>query len=464
MANSQTENLQAEEDEAQSGYFDAADQASPDDALHLLANHDAVTGLLNRQGFYDAVSEALDEYSVWGSEPTLMLVDILGFKAVNDAYGSNFGDEMLTAIGQRIAELAGPDGQVGRLGADDFTVLLAETESSASSIQIAKSVVDQLSETFDLDGRQVNVTASCGVALASAASGEIDGLFKAAELALGHAKRMGAGSVVVFEPRFLQEENDRAQLISDLRRDVGACRLEAYYQPLVDMQSRKLVSFETLLRWPHETRGNVSPDIFIPLAEETGIIIELGECVLREACAEAVNWPEHIRVAVNLSPIQFTHPSLLPMLRDVLDKTGLAPERLELEMTESTLLGGETSNLRTLEAIRAMGIRVAIDDFGTGYSSLGYLQTFKFDKIKIDKRFVRDLGSDYSSAAIIHTIIGLSNRMGIKTTGEGIETEQQFEEMQKLGCTEGQGYLFSPPLNIQKAREFIAQHATEQAA
>jgi diguanylate cyclase (GGDEF)-like protein len=453
--------LVEEQHESAEGVSESFDRHVSEEKLHFLANHDALTGLLNRQGLYDALSEALDEFAVWGNEPALMLLDLDGFKSFNDMHGHGFGDELLRAAGERLAEVVAVDDRLGRLGSDEFAIVMDPSDAADSAMQAAQAIIERLSEPFRIGDKQVSVTASCGVALASAASSDMDELVKAANLAIHHAKRLGAGSAVLFEPRFQQEEEDRKLLISDLRQAVENGQFVVYYQPLMDMGTRKVVSFEALLRWPHETRGNISPEIFIPLAEETGLIVELGAWVLEQACLEAATWPDPIRIAVNLSPIQFKSPVLVSALCDVLAKTGLAPGRLELEITEGVLLGEEKNNIKVLDAFRELGVRIAIDDFGTGYSSLGYLQKFKFDKIKIDKRFVQNLGTDYSSSAIIHTIINLSKQIGIKTTGEGIETEEQFHDMHELGCIEAQGYLFSRPLSAMDAREFIATNMAE---
>ncbi|WP_165784480.1 putative bifunctional diguanylate cyclase/phosphodiesterase [Zhengella mangrovi] len=429
-----------------------------EEKLHFLAYHDSLTELLNRQGFRDALHHAIDEMPVNDMEPALLFIDLDGFKAVNDLFGHAIGDKLLRAVGERIQSVVPASFDIARLGGDEFAVITRYGVQPDASMQLAEQIVAEIGKPFTVDGTQLNIGASCGVARASHFSSDLDGLVKAADLAMYHAKSNGRGGAVLFEARMLQEQEEKRQLESDLRIAVQHSQFELFYQPLINIDTREITGFEALIRWPHPKRGLMSPEIFIPLAEETGLINQLGAWVLREACKEACKWPEHIKVAVNLSPIQFESPSLLSTLINALAASGLAPNRLELEITESALLGNEGKNVQMLQAIRELGVRVSMDDFGTGYSSLAYLKNFQFDKIKIDRRFVQGLESNISDAAIVEAIINLSKSIGVGTTAEGIETESQLSAVVTQGCREGQGYLFSRPLTARDAQEFIEKY------
>ncbi|WP_299861322.1 EAL domain-containing protein [uncultured Hoeflea sp.] len=423
-----------------------------EEKLRFMAYHDSLTGLLNRQGFRDTLQVALTEFESAETEPALIFIDLNSFKAVNDTHGHEVGDNLLVEVASRLSEVFGPDVPVARLGGDEFAAVYKHADQPASAMKMANIIVEKMSEPFFIDQKSLRIGASCGVARASAFSNDLNGLIKAADLAMYHAKGKGSGGAALFESRMLEEQEDRRKLETDLRLALQHSEFDVFYQPLVDMKTRQVVSFEALLRWPHKTRGMISPDIFIPLAEEIGLINQLGAWALRKACEEAANWPEHIGIAVNLSPIQFKSSTLLPTLVNALAATGLSPDRLELEVTESALLGAEAKNVKVLESIRELGVRVSMDDFGTGYSSLAYLQNFEFDKIKIDKRFIQCLETDTSNSAIVDAIIKLGIQIGIRTTAEGIETESQYKSVVLKGCSEGQGYLFSRPLTATDAR------------
>ncbi|MFP1630786.1 putative bifunctional diguanylate cyclase/phosphodiesterase [Zhengella sp. ZM62] len=428
-----------------------------EEKLHFLAYHDSLTELLNRQGFRDALHHAIDEMPVNDLEPALLFIDLDGFKAVNDLFGHATGDKLLRTVGERIRGLVPEHFDIARLGGDEFAVITRFASQPEASMELAEMLVRELGKPFQVEGTTINIGASCGVARASHFSSDLDGLIKGADLAMYHAKSNGRGGAVLFEARMLEEQEEKRQLESDLRLAVQHSQFELFYQPLIDIGSREITGFEALIRWPHPTRGLMSPEIFIPLAEETGLINQLGAWVLREACKEARTWPDDIKVAVNLSPHQFESPSLLSTLINALAASGLDPKRLELEITESALLGNEGKNVQTLQAIRELGVRVSMDDFGTGYSSLAYLKNFQFDKIKIDRRFVQGLENNVSDAAIVEAIINLSRNIGVGTTAEGIETESQLRAVIGQGCREGQGYLFSRPLTARDARDFISR-------
>lgn len=427
-----------------------------EDRLRYLAYHDSLTGLMNRQGFRDCLFQVLDEMPVKGTEPALLFIDLDGFKAVNDCYGHDVGDKLLTAVGERLLAALGEGALTARLGGDEFAAVVQDAGEAVEAK--AGSLVEALSLPYNINGNTVRVGASCGLARARCFSGDLDGLINAADLAMYHAKARGTGCVVLFETRMLEQQRERRQIEIDLHRAVANMEFEVFYQPILDVNTREITGFEALLRWPHKTRGMMSPETFIPLAEETGLITQIGAWVLRQACEQAMGWPDHIGISVNLSPIQFESPSLLPTIVNTLASTGLAPNRLELEITETALLGTEGKNIKILEAIRELGVRVSIDDFGTGYSSLAYLRNFRFDKIKIDRRFIQGLRDNEPDAAIVRSIIMLSQNIGVGTTAEGIETEDQLTSVASEGCTLGQGYLFSRPLTADDATMFITRY------
>ncbi len=432
-----------------------------EERLRFLAYHDSLTGLMNRQGFRDCLFQVLDEMPVRDTEPVLLFIDLDGFKAVNDCYGHDVGDKLLAAVGQRLAATLGTGTPIARLGGDEFAAILENRGKGEETV--AASLVEALSLPYQINDNTVRVGASCGLAQARCFSGDLDGLINAADLAMYHAKAKGTGGVVLFETRMLEQQRERRQIELDLHRAVSNMEFEVFYQPILDVRTREITAFEALLRWPHKTRGMMSPETFIPLAEETGLISQIGGWVLRQACEQALRWPDHIGVAVNLSPIQFESPSLLPTIVNTLAATGLAPHRLELEITETALLGTEGKNVRILETIRQLGVRVSIDDFGTGYSSLTYLRNFRFDKIKIDKRFIQGLRDNHSDTAIVRSIIMLGQNIGVGTTAEGIETEDQLDSVALEGCTQGQGYLFSRPLTADDAGSFIDSYKLDAA-
>ena len=426
-----------------------------EDRLRYLAYHDTLTDLLNRQGFRDKLFEILGGIPVNNTEPLLLFIDLDGFKAVNDSYGHDVGDKLLKQVGERLVSMVAAGTPVARLGGDEFAIVIEKTGDLDGELAQAANIVEGLSSPYQVDDLSIRIGASCGVAQARCFNSDLDALVKAADLAMYHAKAKGTGGVVLFETEMLEQLHERRQLEGELLRAVSTMDFEVFYQPIIDVRTGKIASFEALLRWPHETRGMLSPATFIPVAEETGLISQIGAWVLRKACEEAATWPDDIGVSVNLSPLQFGSPSLVSNIVNTLAATGLAPGRLELEITESALLGAEGRNVKVLEAIRGLGVRVSIDDFGTGYSSLAYLSNFRFDKIKIDKRFVQGLAAGDSDAAIVRSIILLGQNIGIGTTAEGIETEDQLIQITSEGCTTGQGYLFSRPLTAQDAQHFI---------
>ncbi len=428
-----------------------------EEKLRFLAYHDSLTELLNRQGFLDALYHSVDSAPVTDLEPALLFIDLDGFKAVNDLFGHAIGDKLLQAVGQRLGTIVPEGFDIARLGGDEFAIISHYKSQPDDSMMLADKLVAELCKPFLIDGTPIIIGASCGVARASHFSSDLEGLIKAADLAMYHAKSTGRGGAILFEARMLQEQEETRQLENDLRIAVQHSQFEIFYQPLIDMKSKQITGFEALVRWPHPERGMISPEIFIPLAEDIGLINQLGGWVLREACKEAQTWPANIKIAVNLSPVQFKSPSLVGTIVNALGASGLDPRRLDLEITESALLNNDGKNVQVLQSIRELGIKISMDDFGTGYSSLAYLKNFRFDKIKIDRRFIQGLETSVADTAIVEAIISLSRSIGVGTTAEGIETEGQLSAVLDQGCNEGQGYLFSRPLTSTDARAFIAK-------
>jgi diguanylate cyclase (GGDEF)-like protein/PAS domain S-box-containing protein len=408
-----------------------------------MARHDALTGLPNRTLLRERMEEELARVRRGGGLAVLCL-DLDHFKAVNDTLGHPIGDALLKAATQRIRDCVRETDTVARLGGDEFTILQAIDRPEQAGT-LARRVIEALREPFDIQGHQVVIGASVGVTCAPSDGLDADVLLKNADMALYLAKADGRGTCRFFEPAMDARLQERRTLELDLRRALTASEFELYYQPLVEAQSGRVIGFEALLRWNHPHRGLVPPADFIPLAEEIGLIIPLGEWVLREACREAAAWPGGVKVAVNLSPVQFRSPTLFHTVVSALGSSELSPHRLELEITESVLLHDSAATLALLHQMRGLGVRIAMDDFGTGYSSLSYLRSFPFDKIKIDRSFVRELGEKADCLAIVRAVAGLGASLGITTTAEGVETPEQLEQVRAQGCIEVQGYLFSRP-------------------
>jgi diguanylate cyclase (GGDEF)-like protein len=419
-----------------------------------MAHHDALTGLPNRSLLRERMEEGLARVRRGGALAVLCL-DLDHFKAVNDTLGHPVGDALLKAATKRLRDCVRETDTVARLGGDEFTILQA-IERPEQAGALARRVIETLREPFEIEGHQVVIGTSVGVTYAPTDGLDPDVLLRNADMALYLAKADGRGTCRFFEPAMDARLQERRRLELDLRRALTASEFELHYQPVVDAQSSRVVGFEALLRWNHPERGQVSPTEFIPLAEEIGLIVPLGEWVLREACREAAAWPHGVKVAVNLSPVQFRSPALLHAVVSALAASGLSPLRLELEITESVLLHDSAATLALLHQLRELGVRIAMDDFGTGYSSLSYLRSFPFDKIKIDRSFVRELGDKADCLAIVRAVAGLGASLGITTTAEGVETPEQLARVREQGCTEVQGYLFSRPRPASEVRGLLA--------
>jgi diguanylate cyclase (GGDEF)-like protein/PAS domain S-box-containing protein len=423
--------------------IDVTERKAAEARIAHMAHHDALTELPNRVLFRQRMADALSQRSRSGNLLGVLCIDLDNFKLVNDTLGHPIGDGLLQDVAARIERVIRQRDTAARLGGDEFAVLVPEMKSPQELAVLAQRLIDVISEPYVIEGHMVTVGSTIGIAVAPTDGDDADHLLRNADLALYRAKAAGKSTFRFFEPEMDAQAQTRRQLEIDLRAALAMEKLEVYYQPLVDLVTKDVVGFEALLRWPHPERGYIPPSEFIPLAEETGLITPLGNFVLLRACADATAWPEHIKLAVNLSPMQFRVGNVLTTVSHALAVTGLAPDRLDLEITESVLLDRTDHVIAHLHALRALGVRISMDDFGTGYSSLSYLRAFPFDKIKIDRSFVRDLPTNRHTMAIVRAILGLAAGLDMKVVAEGIETQADLACLAAEGCKEGQGFLFS---------------------
>jgi len=415
--------------------------------LERLACHDALTGLANRSLFAEKASAALARMRRHGEAFSVLMLDLDRFKTVNDSFGHPVGDALLREIARRLLNTAREVDCVARFGGDEFAVLQAPCkDQKAGVIALADRILAAVTEPYDFNGRKLILETSIGIARAPQDGEDVDALIKHADLALYRAKTEGRNRYCFFTAAMEAEVRNRRELEDDMRKALSRHEFELHYQTIVNLESRQCCGAEALVRWRHPERGVVLPDQFIPIAEDSGLIVPLGEWILRQACADAGKWPSHFKVAVNLSPAQFKHGDLLSVLKSALDDTGLAPERLELEITETVLLQNNAENLDILREIKNLGVAIVLDDFGTGYSSMTYLQIFPFDRIKIDQTFVQNIMHHAADAAIVCAIAGLGRNLGIATVAEGVETEEQLIAVRAAGCQSAQGYLLSRPV------------------
>jgi len=421
-------------------YEDVTERRQAEAKIMHMARHDALTNLPNRVLFKDKMEQALG----CGDKLAVMFLDLDRFKGVNDSLGHPIGDALLCAVTERLQRVVSDADTVARLGGDEFAIVQSKASPTHAS-ELAAQIIDALVEPFDVRGHQVVIGTSIGIALAPADGTEPDQLLRNADMALYRAKAEGRGAYHFFQAEMDAQMQERRRLELDLRKALLAEQFELHYQPLVDIASGEVSGFEALLRWNHPERGMVGPDVFIPVAEEIGLIVPLGDWVLRQACRDATKWPEKLTVAVNLSAVQFRNPTLALSVMSALGQSGLAASRLELEITETVLLQENRAVLDTLHQFRKLGVRICMDDFGTGYSSLSYLRSFPFGKIKIDRSFIRELGKENDCVVIIRAVMRLGSSLGMITTAEGVETEQQLDILRAEGCMQAQGYLFSRP-------------------
>jgi diguanylate cyclase (GGDEF)-like protein/PAS domain S-box-containing protein len=423
--------------------IDITERKRAEARIAFMAHHDALTSLPNRILLRSRMEEMLNRMRRHGNGIATLCIDLDNFKSVNDSLGHPAGDLLLRLVGGRLRGLLRDHDMVARLGGDEFAIVQADVSDPQEVVTLAERLLAEVSQPYDLDGHQVTIGASVGIAFAPGDGENADRLLKSADMAMYRAKADGKGAYRFFESEMDARAQARRRLELDLRLALQNQGLELHYQPLVELASGEITGYEALIRWPHAERGMIPPCDFIPVAEETGLIAPLGAFVLRQACSDAAKWPDHIKVAVNLSPLQFKTGNLFVQVKDALEEAGLSPKRLELEITETLLLERSEQVLATLHALRALGVRISMDDFGTGYSSLSYLRSFPFDKIKIDRSFVHDLGANADSQAIVRAIVSLGTSLGITITAEGVETETDLAHLRAEGCDEGQGYLFA---------------------
>jgi len=443
---------------------DLTQQRRSEDEINRLAKYDSLTGLPNRMLMRRTLDEALQNSAGAAGACALFLIDLDRFKNVNDTLGHPIGDALLKQVAQRLATVIGDKGQIGRLGGDEFEAVLPGQDNGGILGSLAERLIQQVSMPYSIEGHNIAIGASVGIAIAPANGTCADALIRNADLALYSAKAAGRGTFCFFAPEMHSEAQDRQMLENDLRKAIGRGELQLVYQPVVNAQTEELSGFEALVRWHHPARGVISPSLFIPLAEESGLIPQIGEWVLRTACAEAAKWPEQIRVAVNLSPIQFVDPNLPAIVMSALANSQIQPRQLELEITEGVFLVESESTDDMFARLKSLGVRLALDDFGTGYSSLGYLKKAPFDKIKIDQSFVRGAAKSGSrNAAIIRAIVTLAESLGMDTTAEGAETHDELTLIRELGCSHIQGYIFGRPMASEEAGALAAQNKTVTA-
>ena len=415
-----------------------------EDRIAYLAHHDVLTGLFNRFSFEQTVGRLLASPSA-GYGASMLFIDLDGFKAVNDTLGHAAGDEVLKEVAKRLQAMIGRDDVVARLGGDEFAILHLSEAPTATAASLASRLIGALGGRYAAHGQHAFIGASVGVAVAVTGAETPDELLKQADLAMYQAKNEGRGTFRFFAMEMRERAELRRLLELDLRQAIEETAFELHYQPFVDLQMRKVVGFEALLRWRRGGLGYVAPSEFIALAEETGLISRIGEWALKQACRDAAHWPEDLRVAVNLSPAQFRQSDLTEIVQGAIGESGLDPARLELEITESMLLRDNENIRRTFQGLRDLGVKLSLDDFGAGYAGLGYFRSFRFDRVKIDRSFIAEMVQHPEARAIVQAAVGIGDSLGMATTAEGVENDDQLAGLMELGCAEAQGFLFSKP-------------------
>ncbi len=442
---------------------DITERKRSEEQIAHLAHYDALTDLPNRVLFREQLEHALKQVQ-FGEQLAVLYIDIDEFKSVNDALGHSIGDELLKAVAGRLHGCLRETDLSARLGGDEFAVIQTAVRNPSETTHLVERIYRAIRQPYECASHLITTDASIGVALASGPSTDLDQLLKNADLAMYAAKSAGRRTYCFFKPDMEAQVKARHVLEVDLRQAIADSALEVYYQPCVSLRDNRITGCEALLRWRHSERGMISPAEFIPIAEETGLINQLGEWVLMTACAEATTWPDDIRLAVNVSPVQFKSGTLALKILAALAASGLPASRLELEITEAVLIRDDEAALAVLHQLRAIGVRIALDDFGTGYSSLSYLQRFPFDKIKIDRCFVDDIAEPDGSSCIVQAVVNIAAARHMTATAEGVETKQQMELLRALGCTEMQGYLFSQAKPAAEIRQLFFSHRHKPAA
>ncbi|CAN7618442.1 EAL domain-containing protein [Bradyrhizobium sp. LjRoot220] len=423
--------------------MDITERKRAEARLAFMAQHDSLTGLPNRNLLRQQMDDLLLHTRRSADKTAVLVLGLDNFKAVNDTLGHGIGDKLLRGVAKRLRSTLREEDVLARLNSDEFAIVQSGVMRPEDAVLLARRLLEAIGDPYLLDGHSVVIGASIGIAMSPGDGDESERLLKNADMALSRAKNDFRGTFSFFEAEMDARAQSRRKIEIELRHAIENDLLRPHYQPLIDLSTGRITGFEALVRWPHPERGMISPGEFIPVAEETGLINAVGGLMLRRACMDAAQWPDDVRVAVNLSPLQFRVGNLLSMVMETLKQTGLAATRLELEITETLVLEKSSQVLATLHALRSLGVRISMDDFGTGYSSLSYLRSFPFDKIKIDQSFVRDLGSNRDAQAIVRSIISLGKGLGVTITAEGVETEAELSCLRNEGCHEGQGFLFS---------------------
>ncbi|QOZ50337.1 EAL domain-containing protein [Bradyrhizobium sp. CCBAU 53338] len=437
---------------------DVTERIRADERIAHMAHYDALTDLPNRVLMRGHLERRVAELS-HGKPFAILYIDVDEFKGVNDSLGHEVGDELLRQVASRLRACVSGNDLVARLGGDEFAIVKAGTCDQAELSVLAERILASLRTPVDCKGQDITTDASIGIAIAPDHGDNLEDLLKRADLAMYAAKTEGRGTFRIFVSEYDARARQRRQLELDLRQALPRGEFEVHYQPLVDLSANIVSGCEALLRWRHPERGMVSPADFIPVAEDTGLIGEIGEWVLKQACTEAASWPGDIHIAVNVSPVQFRSKTLALKVASALAESGLAPGRLELEITETVLIRDDEEALTILQQLRELGVRIALDDFGTGYSSLSYLHRFPFDKIKIDRSFISDIGEPADSSPIVQAVVHMAAARHMATTAEGVETEAQREVLRRLGCSQMQGWLFSPAVPAAKLKQLLSKQA-----
>ncbi|HET9811157.1 MAG TPA: EAL domain-containing protein [Sphingomicrobium sp.] len=432
--------------------------------LTHLANMDVLSGLPNRGRVRQLLGEALREATASNHACAILFMDLDGFKPVNDTFGHPRGDAVLRAVAKRLVDEVGAAGHVGRMGGDEFAVVIPDAQSRTKVEQMAQRIIDSIKEPYEIEGTNIRIGVSIGCSFGPVDGATVDDLILKADLALYEAKGEGRGIARYFSSELQSEKEDRIRMETDLRAALPSKQFHLVFQPLIAAKSQKLIGFEALIRWNHPKRGLVPPNIFIPVAEEIGLMPAIGEWVIDEACRAAASWPETISVSLNVSPKQIVLPALPNVVSEALGRYRVQGNRIELEVTEGVFLGDNGPTLDVLKRLRQLGVGIALDDFGTGYSSIGYLNKAIFHKLKIDGSFVREAGTRPENVAIIQSIVQLAKSFRMSITAEGVETPEDFERMRELGCDTIQGYLFGKPLSYERANEMVVGLANKRAA